>query len=121
MFERNAYFLFRCASLPCQNGATCNNGINYYSCNCLPGFFGINCQEITKPCISVPCQNNGTCIDFKNGLYQCYCAPGYNGTNCDKIKNDCTSNPCLNHGVCNNNNNSPGFKCICPLGYSGTR
>ena len=37
-----------CASVLCQNGATCVNGINLYTCNCVPGYTGILCQ-ISKP------------------------------------------------------------------------
>ena len=33
-----------CASNPCQNGATCIDGINAYTCNCVPGHAGDNCE-----------------------------------------------------------------------------
>ena len=33
-----------CASSPCQNGATCVDGLNQYSCECALGFMGRNCQ-----------------------------------------------------------------------------
>ena len=33
-----------CASNPCQNGGTCWDGLNHYSCNCLPGFEGTDCE-----------------------------------------------------------------------------
>ena len=33
-----------CDSSPCQNGATCNNNINSYSCTCAAGYSGINCE-----------------------------------------------------------------------------
>lgn len=33
-----------CASNPCQNGATCLNEVNQYSCRCAPGYEGNNCQ-----------------------------------------------------------------------------
>jgi hypothetical protein len=32
-----------CASSPCQNGATCTNGVNTYTCQCVPGYTGVNC------------------------------------------------------------------------------
>ena len=34
-----------CASLPCQNGGSCTDGILSFSCACVPGFFGSNCAE----------------------------------------------------------------------------
>ena len=37
--ERN-----ECASNPCKNGGTCSDQVNKYSCNCVPGYVGYNCQ-----------------------------------------------------------------------------
>ena len=34
-----------CASNPCMSGATCNEDINKYTCTCVPGYNGINCEE----------------------------------------------------------------------------
>ena len=34
-----------CESNPCKNGATCNNNINSYSCTCVAGYIGTNCEE----------------------------------------------------------------------------
>ena len=33
-----------CSPNPCLNGATCVDGINGYTCNCQPGYTGVNCQ-----------------------------------------------------------------------------
>ena len=33
-----------CASNPCKNGATCDDGINSYTCRCTPGYEGDNCE-----------------------------------------------------------------------------
>jgi len=33
-----------CASSLCENGGTCIDGINGYTCNCKDGFIGENCQ-----------------------------------------------------------------------------
>ena len=33
-----------CASSPCQNGGTCIDGINTYTCVCIPGHAGDNCE-----------------------------------------------------------------------------
>ena len=34
-----------CASNPCQNGGTCTDGINQYTCACVPGYDGAECQN----------------------------------------------------------------------------
>ena len=34
-----------CASSPCQNGGTCVDDINSYTCNCDVGYTGENCEK----------------------------------------------------------------------------
>ena len=34
-----------CASSPCQNGGTCLDQINSYSCSCVAGYTGSNCES----------------------------------------------------------------------------
>jgi len=36
-----------CASSPCQNGGTCADGINSYTCTCAGGYDGAQCQNST--------------------------------------------------------------------------
>lgn len=33
-----------CASFPCQNGGTCHDGINSFTCECSSGYVGTNCE-----------------------------------------------------------------------------
>ena len=32
-----------CSSNPCQNSGTCNDGVNGYTCDCIPGYVGNEC------------------------------------------------------------------------------
>ena len=32
-----------CVSNPCENGATCNNEVNAFSCVCAEGYTGVSC------------------------------------------------------------------------------
>ena len=34
-----------CGSGPCKNGATCNNGVNGYTCTCSASYTGDTCEE----------------------------------------------------------------------------
>ena len=34
----------QCSPNPCQNGATCTDGVNTYTCNCLAGYEGDRCE-----------------------------------------------------------------------------
>uniref|UniRef100_A0A8B9TR66 Sushi, nidogen and EGF like domains 1 n=1 Tax=Anas platyrhynchos TaxID=8839 RepID=A0A8B9TR66_ANAPL len=71
-----------CLSHPCQNGATCINGVNSFSCQCLPGFRGASCETEELPCETKVCQNGGTCQEA-NGTAACMCQPGYAGGDCE--------------------------------------
>ena len=33
-----------CASNPCKNGGVCNDGIDAYTCKCIPGYEGKDCE-----------------------------------------------------------------------------
>ena len=33
-----------CANSPCENNGTCQNFKTYYTCTCLAGFQGVNCE-----------------------------------------------------------------------------
>lgn len=34
-----------CSSTPCQNGGTCNDAVNSYTCTCVAGYDGDNCEN----------------------------------------------------------------------------
>ena len=33
-----------CGSNPCENGGTCDDGMNEYRCHCVEGYIGANCE-----------------------------------------------------------------------------
>jgi hypothetical protein len=71
--------IVECISNPCKNNGTCNEGVNGYSCSCLPRFNGTHCEfDIIDDCVSQPCLNNGTCIDGVAD-FNCTCAEGFRG------------------------------------------
>ena len=43
-----------CASSPCQNGGTCNDRVNKYTCTCDFGYLDINCEK-GRSCLRVFC------------------------------------------------------------------
>lgn len=46
-----------CKSNPCQNNATCNNG-NTYTCSCVKGYSGFNCENDIQPPVVDSCPSN---------------------------------------------------------------
>ncbi|CAB1422597.1 unnamed protein product [Pleuronectes platessa] len=67
----------QCNPNPCQNGATCQDGVGSYVCWCQLNFDGKNCEiETNKQCLV----NNGGCSHFcrmQEGTSVCRCAAGY--------------------------------------------
>ncbi|KAL4237886.1 Protocadherin Fat 4 [Mactra antiquata] len=106
-----------CQPDPCQNNATCIDGVDEYTCICLPGFNGTDCEIDIDDCATKPCQNNSTCVDGV-GEYTCICLPGFNGTNCEIDIDECLSNPCKNNATCTDDTND--YKCTCMSGFNGT-
>ncbi|XP_071795599.1 uncharacterized protein [Asterias amurensis] len=115
----------QCDSSPCVNSGTCasdNTASDGYSCSCLAGFTGQNCE--LQPCVTASCQNSGTCTNdvTSNTGYICACSPGFTGTNCgERAPCDDPANQCGNGGTCNNNlfANLRGYTCICLAGFLG--
>ena len=51
-----------CGDAPCQNGGTCQDtGPTSYTCTCLAGYAGADCQYDTNACDPEPCQNDDIC------------------------------------------------------------
>jgi hypothetical protein len=88
-----------------------------YSCTCLEGFEGDNCEVGTDPCVPNPCQNDGVCSAMGDG-YLCACPDGFTGSNCETMIDGCSPNPCQNGGVCTDD--IFGVTCACVNGYTGS-
>ncbi|KAL3832448.1 hypothetical protein ACJMK2_024090 [Sinanodonta woodiana] len=67
----------------CMNGGTCNNiNSTHFTCDCLPGFTGLDCSTDINECDSDPCEHNGVCNDLRND-YNCSCPERFVGKDCE--------------------------------------
>ncbi|CAK9831479.1 Protein eyes shut [Anthophora retusa] len=104
-----------CSGDPCMYGICLEDANSTYSCYCIDGYTGINCEINWDDCWSNPCYNGGTCNDAV-AAYNCTCAEGFVGINCEQRYSECSNQPCLNNGICLDYD---GIVCQCPDGYSG--
>ncbi|XP_066277518.1 fibropellin-1-like [Branchiostoma lanceolatum] len=72
----------RCEPDTCNQGGICIDGPSSYTCYCLPGYVGDNCETETNECEPNPCQNGGVCTDGRLS-YTCKCPSGFGGVNCE--------------------------------------
>ncbi|XP_039765026.1 protein eyes shut [Pararge aegeria] len=105
-----------CLANPCLHGICLDDLNSTYSCYCIDGYTGVQCQTNWDECWSGPCQNGGTCIDGV-ASYNCSCPEGFIGDSCETNYNECESNPCLNNGTCIDMTNE--YVCHCIPGFSG--
>eukprot|EP00058_Branchiostoma_floridae_P022713 XP_002608203.1 hypothetical protein BRAFLDRAFT_90357 [Branchiostoma floridae] len=105
-----------CDGVTCENGGTCRDGINEYTCDCADGFEGTHCETDTNECEGVTCENGGTCRDGINE-YSCDCADGFNGDTCQIDTNECEGVTCENGGTCVDGINE--YSCDCADGFEG--
>ncbi len=88
--------------------------INAFSCSCLGGYTGVQCQYGGYQCSSGPCLNNGTCSLTSTG-YRCTCPAGLTGNRCEIDIDECVSYPCQNAGICLQPSLNR-YQCLCPTG-----
>ena len=114
------------SSNPCLNGSTCSFESGSFSCECLPGYSGDEC-EVTPCDTDNPCENNSDCLFIpdvggepdENGFvgdFACSCVDGWFGTTC--TENPCDNSPCLNGGTCDFDADS-NTSCTCVDGSGG--
>ena len=67
-----------CSSEPCTNGGTCTDGVNAYSCACVAGYSGEDC-DIGNRCITKTLYWNGHNLFAHQllGLYLCVRVGGW--------------------------------------------
>jgi len=134
-------------TLPCQNGGTCSEGlpgcwddvakksVECYSCKCVVGWSGTNCEEDEDECNDsmaggeeqktktplAPCNNvpSATCVNTA-GSYGCRCNLGWTGDGLVCVDaNDCEFSPCSHGGTCVDCG-TLCFSCNCVVGWRGT-
>lgn len=111
-----------CVENECKNGSKCVDGVNTYTCDCLPGYRGRFCDEKFEWCSSAelnPCANEATCIPVNSNApdYICECKSGWSGRNCTENVNDCDGHLCQNGAKCVDGMNT--YSCQCANGFSG--
>ncbi|KAI0231037.1 hypothetical protein LSAT2_018592 [Lamellibrachia satsuma] len=68
-----------------MNGASCIVVDHSYTCTCVEGYTGINCETDIDDCASAPCVNGGTCFD-QIDAFSCTCLQDlYTGTTCETV------------------------------------
>ena len=108
---------------PCQNGATCLNTINNYTCLCPHSFHGRHCDQHIDNCLHAKCAHNSKCHTILNS-YICMCPPGRYGRHCTDDTDKCYNNECKN-GACvpneleNADDIQKQYKCNCLPGFTG--
>ncbi|CAH3025002.1 unnamed protein product, partial [Porites evermanni] len=84
-----------CVNHTCQNGGSCVDSINNFTCNCLKGYTGSYCEtghcvinytsmflSDIDNCVHHTCLNGGSCVDGVNN-YTCRCNAGFKGDRCE--------------------------------------
>ncbi|CAH1783128.1 unnamed protein product, partial [Owenia fusiformis] len=112
-----------CLENPCLNGGVCVQDGTSFTCDCLPGYTGVNCEFDISACSSAPCKNDAQCVDVLDPVtgepdFVCECISPFSGKDCST--NLCTDFECVdNQGVCVVIDDTP--ICQCYLNQFGER
>ena len=110
-----------CASRPCYNGANCVDQPQGYTCECPPGFSGLQCQDEVTDCVEGACPDRAMCKDLPGpDNFECLCRDGFKGENCDITTDPCSENgnPCGNGASCRTLPQGR-YTCECTEGWEG--
>jgi len=88
-----------------------------FTCDCLPGYDGTNCEEDINECLTEPCKNGASCTQGI-GEYTCDCLLGYGGINCEIDTDKCSPDPCQNGATCTETTDGK-YSCECLTGFEG--
>ncbi|XP_052271799.1 neurogenic locus notch homolog protein 2-like [Dreissena polymorpha] len=123
---------------PCRNRGPCTNTLGSFSCTCLQGWVGKQCENETVDPQCMPgwklprcttdidecsdtslftCGSHQLCKN-NQGNYTCVCDKGWYSTDCMLDIDECEQNPCKNSGSCNNTQGS--YQCHCLPGWTDT-
>ena len=104
-----------CVTSPCENGGTCVDGVDMFTCNCTDDRMGHTCSEVYNACSFTPCLNGATCTtESPSRDYSCACVSGFTDANCDVNIDDCVNHTCADYELCEDGVND--YSCACPPG-----
>ena len=100
-----------CSPNPCNNGGTCNDGVDSYTCTCVAGFMGDDC-DASRYLLQV--------LFFLMNMVYINSVEGKLFNDCFFLSLDidnCSPNPCNNGGACTDGVDS--YTCTCVAGFTG--
>ena len=111
----------------CQNRGVCSERVSRFfgqrvlTCQCQPGYAGVDCSLRVDKCQSRPCLNGGECVTLVND-YRCVCARGFRGKSCGQV-DACAGGPCHNNATCIglDGYGQDSYLCQCGPGFTGVK